>query len=285
MIVAISGATGFIGQALRKKFREKEWEIRLIDRASLLLAEAEFTGKYIEDVDVVINLAGAPIAKKWTEDWKKEMRDSRILTTRKIAGSILAAKHKPSVFISQSAIGIYDSVSTHTETSTGFASGFLADLCRDWEQEAMAAGQVTRLAIFRTGLVFGEDGGFLESLYFPFSIGFGGKIGKGRQSMSFIHLDDLVAAYFFTIDHPSVSGIVNATTPFPTTNAEFTDKFSKVLKQPAWLTVPEFILKFRLGEGAEMLMEGQKVLPWKLEEAGFRFKYPTVQNALVKIFS
>ncbi|MEI6455172.1 MAG: TIGR01777 family oxidoreductase [bacterium] len=284
MIVAISGATGFIGQALRRKLREKGWEIRMIDRASLSLPDSEFTATYIEGADVVINLAGAPISKKWTDPYKTLIRESRIDPSRKIAGSILSATRKPDLFISQSAIGIYDSVQTHTETSTCFATGFLATLCKDWEHEALTAQEVTRVVIFRTGLVFGDDGGFLDNLYFPFSIGFGGKIGNGRQAMSFIHLDDLVAAYLFTIDNPSVSGIVNAVTPFPTTNAEFTDKFGKVLKQTAWLTVPSFILRMKLGEGTEMLMEGQKVLPEKLEKAGFRFKYPTVQNALVKIY-
>jgi uncharacterized protein (TIGR01777 family) len=285
MIVAISGATGFIGQSLRKKLRSLEWTIRLIDRASILLPDKEFREQYIEGCDVVINLAGATIAQRWTESSKREMRDSRILTTRKIAQGIASAAARPSLFISQSAIGIYDSVNTHDESSTGFATGFLADLCRDWENEALAVRQITRVALFRTGLVFGEDGGFLEKLYAPFSIGFGGKIGNGRQIMSFIHIDDLVAAYLFTIENPAITGVVNAVTPFPTTNAEFTDKLGKVLKQPTWLTIPSFILKMKLGEGAGMVMEGQKVIPGKLEKAGFRFKYPTVQNALVKIYS
>lgn len=284
MIITISGSTGFIGQALRRKIRAREWEIRIIDRTSLVLPDAEFVEKMIEGTDVVINLAGAPIAERWTESHKKLIRESRIDTTRKITKSILSAVHKPSLFISQSSIGIYDSLHIHTESSSDFADDFPATLCREWENEALPAQSVTRVAIFRTGLVLGRDGGFLEKLYLPFSIGLGGRVGDGKQSMSFIHIDDLVNAYLFVIEHPDLSGIINAVSPFPTTNEEFTDKFGKVLKQPTWLPIPTVLLRMRLGEGAKIMLEGQKVLPEKLEKAGFRFLYPTMQNALVKIF-
>lgn len=284
MIIAISGASGFIGQSLKRKIRAIGWDVRIIDRESLALPDTEFREKFIEGIDVIINLAGAPISKKWTEPYKQVVRESRINTTRKIAGSIISAVQKPGLFISQSAVGIYDSTHVHKESSLFLAEGFLANLCKDWENEALGAQHVTRLVIFRTGLVFGEEGGFLDKLYLPFSIGFGGKIGDGKQVMSFIHLDDLVNAYIFVIEHPAISGIINAVSPFPTTNAEFTDKLGKVLKQPTWLAIPTFVLKMKLGEGAGMLLEGQHVLPEKLEQAGFRFAYPTVQNALVKIF-
>jgi len=284
MIVTISGATGFIGHALIKKIRIKEWDIRIIDRESLSLPDKDFREKMIEGADVIINLAGAPVANKWTKPYKQIIRESRINITRKITRSILSATQKPCLFISQSATGIYDSTHVHKESSVYFAGDFLATLCKDWENEALAAQNVTRVTIIRTGLVLGQDGGLLQKLYFPFSIGLGGKIGNGKQFMSFIHLDDLVNIYLFIIEHPELSGIINAVSPFPTTNAEFTDKLGKVLKQPSWLTFPSFILKMKLGEGAKMLLEGQKVLPEKLEQAGFRFAYPTVQNALVKIF-
>jgi len=191
MIVAVCGASGFIGQALKKKFRAKEWSIRVIDRESLSLPDAEFREKLIEGTDAVVNLAGAPISKKWTEPYKQIIRESRINTTRKIAGCILSAVQKPHIFISQSAVGIYDSTHVHNESSTFLADNFLATLCKDWENEAFAAHNITRVVIFRTGLVFGEEGGFLDKLYFPFSIGLGGRIGDGKQIMSFIHIDDL----------------------------------------------------------------------------------------------
>ena len=284
MIVALSGSTGFIGQALVKKMRQREWTFRIIDRGSFSLPDHAFLKENIEGTDVVINLAGAPIAKKWTEAYKREILDSRINSTRKIADAINNAHLKPSVFISASAIGIYDSVNTHTESSLAFADSYLAMVCREWEQEALNTKASTRLVIFRNGLVLGPDGGALKKMHFPFSIGLGGKIGNGTQAVSFIHLTDLVEAMFFAIENPSVCSIVNAVAPYPSTNAEFTDKLGKVLGQPTWLTVPAFALKMIYGEGAQVLLEGQKVLPEKLEQAGFRFKYPTIQNALKQIY-
>ena len=284
MVVAISGATGFIGQALMKKMRDLGWTFRLINRDSFLKPDKEFLDEFIEGCDVVINLAGAPVSKKWTDTYKQEILDSRILTTRKISTAICQAQSKPAVFISNSAIGIYDSVNTHTETSTAFADSFLAVVCQAWEQEAQNSAAFTRVIIFRCGLVLGADGGALKKMHFPFSIGLGGKIGNGRQPVSFIHVGDLVDAMLFAIENQEIRGIVNAVTPYPSFNAEFSDRLAKVLDQPCWLTIPAFVVKMMYGEGAEILLEGQKVMPEKLEQAGFRFKYPTIQNALVKIY-
>ena len=284
MIVAISGSTGFVGEAMMKKMRGLGWSVRIINRDSLALPDHDFLEQLTEGADVVINLAGAPVSRKWTPAIKQEIIDSRVNTTRKISESIIKAKTKPSVFISASAIGIYDSINIHTESSTSFANSFLANVCQSWEHEALKSKNSTRVIIFRLGVVLGEDGGALKKMHLPFSIGAGGKLGTGRQAMSFIHLTDLVEAMIFTIQNPVVSGIVNGVSPYPTDNAEFTDKLGKVLDQPAWLTVPAFALKMIYGEGAQVLLEGQKVLPEKLLQAGFLFKYPTIQNALVQIY-
>ena len=284
MKVAISGATGFIGRALHKKMIEKEWTVTTIGRESLSLSDEVFRSKKIEGMDVIINLAGAPVSKKWSITYKQEIYDSRIKTTKKIVDNILSAQHKPSLLISGSAIGIYDSIHEHTEESTHFGNSFLSHVCKDWEKEAFHASNSTRVVVFRTGVVLGENGGALDQLHFPFSIGLGGKIGRGDQSFSFIHMLDLINAFIFVIEHSDFKGIVNAVSPFTSTNAEFTDKLGKVLKQPAWLTIPEFLLKFKYGEGAQILMEGQKVLPEKLLTAGFQFRYPTLQNALIRIY-
>jgi uncharacterized protein (TIGR01777 family) len=173
---------------------------------------------------------------------------------------------------------------THDEESLHFDGGFLGRVCRDWEAEAQRASGVTRVANLRTGVVLSADGGALEKMYFPFSIGLGGKIGKGTQPFSFIHIDDLVNIFLFLIGNENLSGPVNAVSPYPSTNLELTEKFGKVFKQPAFLTIPNFILKMKLGEGAIMLLEGQKVLPSRLEKAGFKWKYPTIQNALVNLY-
>lgn len=284
MVISISGASGFIGQALVKKFHEKAWSVVLIDRESFSMTEDEFREKKIEGSDVVINLSGAPISVKWTEDYKKELYNSRIIITRKIVDAMNAARQKPGVFISGSAIGIYDSIHTHTEESSHFGNSFLASICRHWEDAAMQLQAGPRLLIFRLGIVLGEGGGVLEKLNFLFSIGLGGKIGKGDQAFSFIHLKDLVDAFIFVIENPEISGIVNAVSPHPSTNKDFTDKLGKAMQQPAWLTVPDFILKMKFGESAQTFLEGQKVLPEKLEKAGFHFQYPTLQSALIRIY-
>jgi hypothetical protein len=284
MIVSLSGSSGFIGQALTNTMMKLGWTVRVINRDSIALPDREFLEQKIEGTDVVINLAGAPVSAKWTEAYKQEIMRSRVDTTRKISDAINQATHKPSLFISASAIGIYDSIKTHTESSTDYANSFLAEVCRNWEKEAMTAENPTRVVILRLGVVLGEDGGALKKMHFPFSIGMGGKLGNGDQAVSFIHIADLADAILFIIGNPSMSGIVNAVTPYPSYNAEFTDKLGKVFDQPTWLSVPAFALKMMYGEGAQVLLEGQRVIPEKLVQAGFSFKYPTIQNALVQIY-
>ena len=284
MIVALSGSTGFIGQALMRRMHALGWTVRVIDRESMAMPDDEFLEEKTEGADAVINLAGASVSKKWTPACKQEILDSRVITTRKIAGSINHARKKPAVFISASAIGIYDSINTHTETSMAFSESFLAHVCQNWESEALQSADAARVVIFRLGVVLGAAGGALAKMRFPFSIGLGGKIGTGKQAVSFIHISDLVDALIFTIQTPSLTGIVNGVSPYPSDNAEFTDKLAKVMDQPAWFTIPAFALKLAYGEGAQVMLEGQRVLPEKLMQAGFRFKYPTIQNALVEIY-
>ena len=232
MIVAISGSTGFVGQALTNKMASMGWTVKVINRDSFSLSDQEFLEQKTEGADAVVNLAGAPVSKKWTPAYKQEIIDSRLKTTLKITDSILHAHNKPSVFISASAIGVYDSINTHTETSTAYADSFLAAVCQKWEMEALKAENETRVVIFRLGVVLGEDGGALGKMHFPFSIGAGGKIGSGTQAVSFIHLSDLVNAIIFTIGNHTIRGIVNAVSPYPSTNAELTEKLGKVLGQP-----------------------------------------------------
>jgi uncharacterized protein len=284
MIVALSGTTGFIGRALIQRMRVLDWTLRMINRESFSLPDQEFLGQKTEGADVVINLAGAPVAKKWTAAYKKEIVDSRINTTRKISDSIIHAKVKPSLFISVSATGVYDSLHDHTESSTEYDNSYLSETCQRWEREALLPDNVTRVVILRLGVVLGEHGGVLQKMHFPFSIGLGGKLGTGKQAFSFIHIADLVEALMFIIENQSVSGVVNAVSPYPTDNREFTDKLAKVLEQPAWLTIPEFALRTIYGEASQVLLGGQRVFPEKLLQAGFRFRYPTIQNALVQIY-
>jgi uncharacterized protein len=284
MQISMSGATGFIGNMLTRKFVEKGWLLKVIDRQSFSLNETEFLDKKIEGSDVVINLAGAPIIKRWNEQYKNEIYQSRIDTTRKIASAIKNAAKKPVVFISGSAIGIYDSAGEHNEESLEFSDDFMAKVCKDWEHEALEAAVFTRVVIFRTGIVLGKNGGALESMLAPFKIGLGGVIGNGEQAFSWIASEDLVNAFIFAIENESISGIVNAVAPYPTTNHHFTKTFGKVLNQPAIMRVPGFALKMVFGEGSKALTSGQKVLPGKLIRSGFEFRYPTIEKALMSIF-
>ncbi|MCX6287110.1 MAG: TIGR01777 family oxidoreductase [Bacteroidetes bacterium] len=284
MIVSISGAGGFIGKALTRAFKEKGWTIKSINRESFSMPADEFRQTKIEGCDVVINLAGANISKRWNAAYKKEIHDSRMDATRKIVSAIMECSSKPGLLLSASGVDIYDNDGTHDEDSISFAGSFLGNVCRDWENEALSAVGSVRVVIPRMGMVLGEDGGAMSRMYPIFSMGLGAKIGKGGQWISFIHIKDLVNAFIFIIENESLSGPVNIVSPYPVTNAEFSSTFGKVLKQPVFLTLPGAILKFIYGEGAILLLEGHKVLPGKLTIMGFRFRYPTITNALVNLF-
>jgi uncharacterized protein (TIGR01777 family) len=252
-------------------------------RDSFNLPIEEFVAKKIEGVDAVINLAGAPIIKRWTKAWKEEIRNSRILPTRMIAEAISQAAVKPKVLVSASGVGIYDSINTHTEESLNFDTGFLAQVCREWEAEAMKVKDPVRVAVLRQGVVLG-DGGMLDKVSFLFSVGLGGTIGNGRQPFSFIHIDDLIAIILAIIENEKMSGIYNAVAPWSTDNRHFTEVLAKVFMQLAFLRVPVFALKLLYGEGASVLCEGQNVVPERLLKENFPFKYPTIEKALVKVF-
>jgi uncharacterized protein (TIGR01777 family) len=284
MQISISGSTGFIGKHLIKKFSEKGWKVNVIHRDSFRMPDEEFAENMINNADVIINLAGAIIAKRWSTSWKKEIVDSRIETTRKIADGILLTQKKSRLFISPSAVGIYDSIHRHDEESNFLSKGFLADVCREWENQALRVKDSTRLVIFRTGVVLGNEGGVLQKLYPVFSKGLGGPIGNGKAMMSWIHIHDLVGAYLYVIGHGEIEGIINLVSPDVVTNHYFTRTLGKVLNMPAIVTVPLFLLKILYGEGANALTTGQDAIPAKLIKNGFIFKYPTIEKALMDLY-
>jgi uncharacterized protein len=284
MRVSISGSTGFIGGELVRRFSGTDWTFSVINRDSLLLDDAEFIRQKIDGADVVINLAGMSLAHRWTAAYKNEILHSRIDTTRKIAQCIKKSQLKPKIFISTSAIGIYDSSGIHTEESTAFADDFLGQVCRQWETEAHATENDTRLVIVRNGVVLGTAGGMLASIHKFFNIGLGGIIGDGRQAFSWIHIRDLLRIYEFIITNNHIRGVVNAVAPNPTTNYHFTKTYGKVLLQPAIMKVPAFLLKSVYGEGAGQLMKGQQVIPDVLLKNGFSFEFPTVESALLNLY-
>lgn len=284
MQVAISGYSGFIGKELTGALDDKGFSFTLINRDSFSMSDDEFREKKIEGKDAVINLAGSPILRKWTDKNRRDIYSSRIDTTGKIARAIRSAKVRPRVLANASAIGIYAINETHTETSTRFGDDFPAQVCKDWEAAALSVSDVTRVAVVRTGIVLGNTGGALSVMEKAFRMALGGKIGKGDQVMSWIHIRDLVNIYRAILENENYAGIINAVSPHPVTNEHFTKTFAKVLNQPAVFTIPKFALKLAYGEAAETMATGQTVLPEKLQKEGFQFQYPTVEKALLNLF-
>jgi uncharacterized protein (TIGR01777 family) len=284
MLVSISGSTGLIGRELIDTYTSKGLTFRIINRDSLKLSDNDFLESKIEGADAVINLAGAPILKRWTEDYRKEIYNSRIETTQKIVKAIIQANVKPKVFISSSAIGIYDDQNVHTEESTRFSSDFMGTVCHDWEKAAMGASESTRVVLLRTGVVLSTKGGALKAAYGPFSFGLGGIIGDGNQPFSFIHIRDLMRVYQWIIENGNISGVVNAVAPVSTTNYHFTKTFGKVLNQITVFKIPLRILKAIYGDASLTLTEGQNVIPEKLLNNGFEFEFPTIEKALLNLY-
>ncbi len=301
MKIILSGGTGFIGRALLDRLLGAGHRVVLLTRnpgpARLLLkgygevqqwngsAEGPWTS-HIESADAVINLAGESIiAKRWTTRQKEKIISSRISATKAIVEAISTASKKPSVFVSASAMGYYGNVE-HDEVTESRAkgNGFLADTCEQWENTAREAEKWgLRVVLTRIGVVLEKDGGALQRMLLPFRIFMGGHLGSGKQWFSWIHRDDIVEAIIFLLGAPNIAGPVNLVSPNPVTMKEFCRVLGKVMGRPSWAPVPSFVLRSLLGEMSEMLLTGQRVIPQKLQEAGYRFKYPRLEEALAAI--
>jgi uncharacterized protein (TIGR01777 family) len=279
MRIAISGINGFIGSQLKAAMQEKGWEVIPVLRKDFAM-DSFLLGIKLSGADALINLAGAPIVHRWNKAYKRELRSSRISTTRKLVEAMNSANEKPTLFISTSAIGIYAAEGKHTELNYKPAGDFIGQLCRDWETEADAASSFTRTVIFRLGIVLAKEGGAFPMMMLPFKLGFGGKIGNGKQGFSWIHIRDLVAAYFFAIENSALNGVFNLTSPEPSDNSIFTRTLASIMHRPAFFTVPEFALKIIYGEGETAVAGGQMVLPERLLKAGFQYDFPTLEGAL-----
>jgi uncharacterized protein (TIGR01777 family) len=279
MFIAIAGSSGFVGRRLKKAFQEKNVRVIEIRRSDFTLSDQELALK-LNGARVIINLAGAPIVKKWTDLYKKELVDSRILTTRKLRNVIPMMEEKPQLLIATSAVGIYPDGKLFSEDDRAFSPNFLSKLCRDWEDEALLGEKDYRIAIFRLGVVLDSKEGAFPKMRKPFSLGFGGKLGNGRQGFSWIHIQDLINAYFFVIENTDCAGIYNLGSPAPVTNAIFTEILAKKLRRPSFFPVPAFVLQLLYGEGSMALTKGQMVFPKRLLEAGFSFRFPDLESAL-----
>lgn len=274
--VAITGHTGFIGNHLCKEY---SWDITGIGRKELKLTDAEL-GRLISGCEVVINLAGAPLVQRWTKNNMEEMYSSRINTTGKLVAAINTLDMKPLVFISSSAVGIYNSTAQHNEESMDFAADFLAEICIDWEEQALRIDKEVRTVILRTGIVLARSGGALQKMWMPFSLGLGAVISPGSQMMPWIHLKDMLKLFDFIIRKNEIRGVVNAVTPDYHSNKSFSRSFGKALKRPVMFKAPGFVFKMMYGKGSVMLQEGKYVIPEVLLNSGFDYTFSTLEEAL-----
>lgn len=299
MKVAITGATGFVGKRLVEQLQARRDQPLILtrnrDTASKAFPNLEVvaytptkSGSWQEAIsgcDAVVHLAGEPIAEsRWTLKQKQEILNSRQLSTQKIVEAIAKANPKPAVLVNASAIGYYGTSETATFDETS-ASGndFLAEVCQKWEAEAQKVKELgVRLVILRLGIVLG-DGGALAKMIPPFKLFAGGPLGTGKQWFSWIHRDDLVNLIIEALTRSDFEGVLNATAPNPIRMSELCQILGDVLNRPSWLPVPSFALEALLGEGAQVVLEGQQVLPKRTTSYSFNYQYPTLKQALEEI--
>ena len=284
MNIIISGASGFLGQHLSKAFLRKNWNVSAISRSDLELPDLLLSAK-LASADVIINLSGATIARRWNSKYKEILRSSRLITTHKLVSALALCPLQSRLFISVSASGIYSSSGVHDEENAVYSNNFLGNLCQEWEREAINASPFARIVIFRLGVALGKDGGALQKMLPSFKLGVGGTIGNGLQAFPWIHIDDVVNAFVFAIENPPLSGAFNLTSPQRINNHNFTKALAKTLKRPAFIPIPSWILKIIYGEGATALTSGQSIIPKRLPENGFNFRYTDIEQALRDIFS
>lgn len=288
----VTGATGFIGSRVVEALLAQGHSVNYLGRrrSSHLDTRAAFHFWNIKEappldsmprLDAVIHLAGEPVAQHWTAEVKRRIRDSRVIGTRKLVSAIGELDYKPSVLVSSSAVGYYGSRGDEilTEQSTP-GSDFLAQVCLDWELEAVRARDFgLRVVPIRTGIVLGRNGGALKQMLPPFRLGLGGKLGNGKQWMPWIHIEDLVQLFIFAAENPEVSSPLNGVRE-PVTNAAFTRELGRALHRPTVFSIPKFGLKAAFGEMSEALLSSARVIPQATEKAGFHYKFNGLRSAL-----
>jgi uncharacterized protein (TIGR01777 family) len=283
MKIAITGSNGFIGNELIKKL--SKYEFVKIPHNLLYQSNDELKTILINS-DIVINLAGVSIQKSWTRRNKYLIYQSRVATTRNLVKAISEINNRPKKLISVSAIGIYDTKNEHNEFSRNLSYDFLAKVVKDWESAAnFAKNYGLEVYILRLGIVLGQNGGIIKKLFPFFKLGLGTTIGNGNQPMSFIHIDDLIKIFEYAIEGKLQEGTFNAVSPHYTTNKEFSKALAKRLNKPLLFKIPKGLLHIIFGEGAKVIYSGQKVIPTKLLENNFVFKYPNIETAIDDIIS
>jgi len=302
MKVFITGGTGFVGSTLSQKLIREGHKVTVLTRSlkghsatleGISYAEGDPTQKglwqqKIADQDVVINLAGASIFGRWSDTAKKLIWDSRIQTTQNLVEALSARKGKETYLFSTSAVGFYGFHENEVlDESSPSGDGFLADLSREWESAAMKARDYgVQVSLMRFGIVLGRRGGALQQMIPPFKWWMGSPLGSGNQWFSWIHEQDLVDIFLFLVKKKGISDAVNCTAPNPATNRELTQTLGEVLGKPTFMpAVPGFVMSLVLGEFGSVLLKGQRVVPKKLLDAGFRFSFPDLRSALKDLLS
>lgn len=291
MNILMTGGTGFIGKRLCQALKEQGFTLWVLTRQERRKEPQVTYFQHFSDIqadqhfDAVINLAGEPIAQRWTVTHQNRIRDSRIKLTQMLVDTLSRLNKAPKVLISGSAIGFYGPQDEKklTETAT-YQPSFSHQLCQDWEEAADKASKIMRVCYLRTGVVLGPSGGMLAKMRFSFLLGLGGPIGSGKQWISWIHIDDLIRVIVFCLKEEHLSGPVNATAPDPVTNETFARSYAKILHRPCFLRMPAPLIQILMGKmGEELLLAGQKVVPQKLLNNGFHFLYPSLEEALKAI--
>jgi len=302
MKILVTGSSGLVGTALARALGSAGHTVCRLVRPQSAAGEAAKEGFAVAwnpatgelggagvGADAVVNLAGASIADgRWTAERKALLRSSRIDTTRALVNALAKMNARPSVLVSASAIGIYGDRADETLTEESKPrTDFLAGLAQGWEAEAMKAEALgIRVVLARFGIILAREGGALQKMMLPFKIGAGGKLGSGRQWMSWVTLEDVVAILRLAIENASVRGAINVVSPQPLQNVEFTKVLAKVMHRPAVFPAPAFALRLALGEMANaLLLSSQRVAPQALEKVGYRFLHPDLNSALATILA
>ncbi|MEW5874593.1 MAG: TIGR01777 family oxidoreductase [Candidatus Zixiibacteriota bacterium] len=302
MKVLIAGGSGFLGRAIAADLLGAGHEVGILTRAPALPKGVDSRVKHIQwsnpeagidprllaGADAIINLAGESLgAGRWTKTRKDRMFASRIETTRHLVAAIAQAEPRPKVMINASAVGYYGPHGDEEVTEAAQPGGdFLSIICSHWEDEAkkvLRSG--VRLTILRMGVVLGQGADALARMMMPFRLFVGGPVGSGRQVLSWIHLDDVTGIVRLAVENDGVSGPINATAPNPATNREFSAILGRVMRRPSILPVPGFVLRLILGEMADLVLSGQRVIPKRAIEYGYRFRYPELEPALRSVIT
>lgn len=291
MQIFITGGTGLIGTTLIPELIKEGYQITVLTRhetkarkklgSEVRLCTSLDQLDSLDGFDAVINLAGEPIiGKRWTKKQKGKIEKSRWNTTRQLTGLIKKSNNPPHVFLSGSAVGYYgtqgDTILNEDSTPK---EDFLHRVCLQWETLALEAKQKTRVCVFRTGIVLSRKGGMLPLLLIPFQLGLGAVLGSGKQYISWIHIDDMVQGIIFLLNTKMAQGVFNFTAPYPVTYKEFSKILAQTLSRPCFFRIPSFLIRWVLGEQSTMILDGQRVIPNKLQNKQFLFIFERVEEA------